>query len=161
MVMILPEGVRFVDGQLHETHTDVGLFACRSDALIVPCRRSGSYEIINRFSHFSNFHENIAILFGKSLRASEFDNMNSANGYDGATNIAMERIKALELPTQNILSRETRNVSAKHTSFVFRQSTFQRGIYSESLRASIETRAIPVKVSIYVCCYRYPSTVQK
>jgi hypothetical protein len=123
--MILPEGVRFVDEQLYETHTGMGLFACRNGVLTMPCRRFGSYEIINRFWHFANFHENVAILFGKSLRASEFDNTNSANCYDGAANIIMERIRTLELSMQNIFTCETRNVGTKHTSFAFRQLTFQ------------------------------------
>ncbi|MDR3273751.1 MAG: 1-acyl-sn-glycerol-3-phosphate acyltransferase [Puniceicoccales bacterium] len=102
-VMIFPEGTRSVDGKLHKAHAGVGLFACKSGVPVVPCRIFGTYEIMNRFSHFPNFNEKADIIFGKPLQVSEYDNKNSASRYQDAADVIMNRIKTLRLPKQNYL----------------------------------------------------------
>ncbi|MDR0680186.1 MAG: 1-acyl-sn-glycerol-3-phosphate acyltransferase [Puniceicoccales bacterium] len=103
-VMIFPEGTRSSDGQLHKAHAGVGMFACKSGTRVIPCRIFGAYKILNRFSHFPNFNEKAAIIFGKPLQPAEYDNnKTSPNRYQEAANIIMEKIKSLELPQPNIL----------------------------------------------------------
>ncbi|MDR1255505.1 MAG: 1-acyl-sn-glycerol-3-phosphate acyltransferase [Puniceicoccales bacterium] len=102
-IMIFPEGTRTSDGKLRKAHAGIGLFACRSGAPVIPCRIFGTYNIMNRFSHFPNFNEKAAIIFGRPLQASEYDNRDPVSRYQDAANIIMEKVRALELPQSNIL----------------------------------------------------------
>jgi 1-acyl-sn-glycerol-3-phosphate acyltransferase len=102
-MMIFPEGTRSIDGKIGDAHAGVGLFACKSGVQVVPCRMFGTYEIMNRFSHFPNFNGKIAIVFGKPLQPSEYDDRASATRYQDAADVIMDRIKSLEIPKQVIL----------------------------------------------------------
>jgi 1-acyl-sn-glycerol-3-phosphate acyltransferase len=102
-MMIFPEGTRSIDGKIRDARAGVGMFACKSGVQVVPCRIFGTYEIMNRLSHFPNFNGRVAIVFGKPLQSSEYDNRASATRYQDAADVIMDRIRALEIPEQIIL----------------------------------------------------------
>jgi 1-acyl-sn-glycerol-3-phosphate acyltransferase len=103
-IMIFPEGTRSRNGELGKAQPGVGLFACKSGVNVIPCRIFGTYRIMNRFSHFPNFNEKVALVFGKPLRVSECGAGDSATAnYQNVAAAVMDRIRALEIPDQNIL----------------------------------------------------------
>jgi 1-acyl-sn-glycerol-3-phosphate acyltransferase len=102
-VIIFPEGTRSADGKLGKAHAGVGLFACKSGVQVLPCRIFGTYEIMNRFSHFPNFNERAALVVGKPLDASKYDSKASNTRYQDVADKIMSEIEKLAIPEQNIL----------------------------------------------------------
>lgn len=102
-IMVFPEGTRTSDGQLGEAHAGIGLFACKSGVPVVPCRMFGTYEIMNRFSHFPNWNKRATIIFENPIFPEEYDDKNSANRYLNAAKIIMEAIASIEREAPNML----------------------------------------------------------
>ncbi len=102
-IMIFPEGTRTPDGTLGEAHAGIGLFACKSQVPIVPCRMFGTYEIMNRFSHFPNWNERVTMVFGSPILPEKYDNEASSNRYLDAAKFIMQVIADIERPSLSIM----------------------------------------------------------
>ena len=72
-IMIYPEGKRSDDGFPGEPQAGVGLLACKTGVPIVPCKISGTYEIMPRGCTFPDWTQSATIIFGKPIHRSEYD----------------------------------------------------------------------------------------
>lgn len=102
-IMIFPEGTRTPDGKLGKAHAGIGLFACKSGVSVIPCRMFGTYEIMNRFSHFPNWNQRATIVFDHPILPEEYDNKASQNRYLDAAKIIMDAIAKIEPISPNII----------------------------------------------------------
>lgn len=102
-VMIFPEGTRTKDGQLGKAHAGIGLFACKSQVPVVPCRIFGTYAIMNRFSHFPNWNTRAAIIFDRPIFPEKYDKTDSPERYLDAAKIIMQAISGIEQKQPAIL----------------------------------------------------------
>lgn len=98
-IMVFPEGTRTSDGNLNKAHAGIGLFACKSSVPVIPCRIFGTYEIMNRFSHFPNWNKRATIVFEKPITQQQYNIKNSSERYVEAANIIMDAITNIKKPS--------------------------------------------------------------
>lgn len=66
-VVIFPEGVRSVDGQMRPIKTGIAMLALRTKKPIIPAYIHGAFEIWPRFRKWPAWHGQLACVFGKPI----------------------------------------------------------------------------------------------
>lgn len=77
-VMIYPEGTRSDDGTPNAPQAGVGMLACKTGVPVIPCKISGTYEIMPKGSKFFDWSQKATIVFGKPLTALDFKEYESS-----------------------------------------------------------------------------------
>ena len=103
-IVLFPEGTRSPDGLLHKPKAGVGLLACKTGALVVPCRVFGSFEAFGKGRVMPKFGTRVSIVFGRPIPAAEYDVPSAGKArYQIASERIMERIAALPPPNHVVI----------------------------------------------------------
>jgi 1-acyl-sn-glycerol-3-phosphate acyltransferase len=97
-IMIYPEGTRSKDGNIGEPQAGVGLLACKTGAPVVPCKVSGTFDIMGRGSKFFNWNCDASVTFGKPLLSCDYANYTTSGGsnvYKVAAEVIMRAVQNL------------------------------------------------------------------
>jgi 1-acyl-sn-glycerol-3-phosphate acyltransferase len=98
-VMIYPEGTRSDDGTFKEPQAGIGMLACKTKVPVIPCRIFGTFEIMNRNSHFFDWDQKATIVFGKPISPKDYIvSTNLRERYKLTAQYIMNVIKSLQIP---------------------------------------------------------------
>ena len=103
-IVLFPEGTRSPDGHLQKPKAGVGLMACKSGVLVVPCRIYGSYEAYGKGRLLPRLGTPITIVFGAPISARDYDDPALGKArYETAAQRIMDRIAALPRPVYPVI----------------------------------------------------------
>lgn len=103
-IVLFPEGTRSPDGHLQKPKAGVGLMACKSGVLVVPCRIYGSYEAYGKGRLLPRLGTPITIVFGAPIPAADYDDPSRGKArYETAAQRIMDRIAALPRPVYPVI----------------------------------------------------------
>jgi 1-acyl-sn-glycerol-3-phosphate acyltransferase len=98
-LILFPEGMRSLDGNLQPAKAGVGLIACRAQVPVVPARIFGSFEAFGKGAKMPRVGTPVSVVFGAPLAPALYDAPDAGKErYQIASERIMARIAALRLP---------------------------------------------------------------
>lgn len=95
-VVIFPEGIRSIDGNLSPIKSGIGMLAIRCESPIIPVYISGCYAIWNRHQRFPKLTGKTACIFGSPIEWQKFSHLRKKDAQEQiAVNVkdAIEQLK--------------------------------------------------------------------
>lgn len=100
-LLIFPEGTRTEDGKFKTPKSGVGLFACRTQAPVLPARIWGTFGAYGKGMKFFQFAKPIRLVYGKPIYPADFDpGKADPQRYETASRNIMDAIENIKAPYQ-------------------------------------------------------------
>jgi 1-acyl-sn-glycerol-3-phosphate acyltransferase len=94
-VIIFPEGLRSVDGQLSEFKHGIAMLAFRANCPIMPVYIHGTYEAWNRSNRFPKLKGNTACVFGEPIDIEAYKHLSKKEAQERMTQDVKDSVENL------------------------------------------------------------------
>lgn len=95
-VVIFPEGIRSIDGELGTIKSGIGMLAIRCQSPIIPVYISGCYDIWNRYNQLPKLRGKTACVFGTPIDWQAFSHLSKKEAQESIAGAVKDAIKKLE-----------------------------------------------------------------